>query len=73
VGRRWAESASARARARGGPKAVSPGPEERNSLFFFFFHPFSHLNSFLNILCTKNYQKGFPRLHKIMLLENGTL
>jgi hypothetical protein len=49
------------------------GPEERNSLFFFFFHPFSHLNSFLNILCTKNYQKGFPRSHKIMLLENGTL
>jgi hypothetical protein len=62
-----------RARAWGGPKAVSPAQEKKNSLFFFLFPPFFHLNGFLNILCTKNYQKGFPRLHTIMLLENDTL
>jgi hypothetical protein len=73
LGRHCAESASARARARGGPKAVSPA-QERGILFSFSFSTlFSHLNSFLNILCTKNYQKGFPRLHTIMLLENDTL
>jgi hypothetical protein len=75
--RSWAVTgpqALQRARSRPGwAKSRVPSPGERNSLFFFFFHPFPHLNSFLNILCTKNYQKGFPRLHITMLLENGTL
>jgi hypothetical protein len=61
-----------RALAPGVGQKSCPRPSERISLFF-LFHPFSHLNSFLNILCIKNYQKGFPRSHKIMLLENGTL
>jgi hypothetical protein len=39
VGRRWAESASARARARGGPKIVSPA-QKRGILFSFYFPPF---------------------------------
>jgi hypothetical protein len=65
--RRWAVSALARARAWGGPKIVSPAQERRN-LFSFSFPPFSHLNSVLNILCTKNYQKRFPRSHTIMML-----
>jgi hypothetical protein len=53
---------SARARARCGPKAVSPA-QERGILFSFSFStPFSHLNSFPNILCTKNYQKGFSKV-----------
>jgi hypothetical protein len=73
MGRRWAVSAPARARARGGPKTLPPAQERRILFSFFLFHPFSHLNSFLNILCTKNYQKGFPRIHTIMLLENDTL
>jgi hypothetical protein len=75
--RSWAATgpkALQRARSRPGwAKSRVPSPGKRNSLFFFFFHPFPHLNSFLNILCTKNYQKGFPRLHTIMLLENDTL
>ena len=64
---------SARARARDGPKAVSPAQERGIPFSFSFSTPFSHLNSFLNILCTKNYQKGFPRSHTIMMLENDTL
>jgi hypothetical protein len=64
---------SARARARGGPKAVPPA-QERGVLFSFSFPPFFPFkNSFLNILCTRNCQKEFPRLHTIMLFENGTL
>jgi hypothetical protein len=74
LGRRWAVSASARALAPGVGQKPCPQPRKGEIPFLFSFStPFSHLNSFLNILCTKNYQKGFPRLHTIMMLENDTL
>jgi hypothetical protein len=63
-----------RARSRPGwAKNRVPSPGKKNSLFFFFSTPFSHSNSFLNILCTKNDQKGFLWSHTIMMLENDTL
>jgi hypothetical protein len=73
MGRRWAVRTPARARARGGPKALSPAQERRNPFSFSFSTLFPFLNSVLNILCTKDYQKGFPRSHTIMMLENDTL
>jgi hypothetical protein len=46
-----------RARSRpGGPKSP-PGPASKKTLFFFFSHfffPFSHIELYANILCTKN-------------------
>jgi hypothetical protein len=75
--RSWAAAgpkAHPRARSRRGwAKNRVPSPGKKNFLFFFFSTPFSHLNSFLNVLCTKNDQKGFLRSHTIMMLENDTL
>jgi hypothetical protein len=74
MGRRWAVSTPARALAPGVGQKPCPQPRKGEILFLFLFPPFSlFLNSVLNILCTKNYQKGFPRSHTTMILENDTL
>jgi hypothetical protein len=73
MGRRWAVSAPPRALAPGVGQKPCPQPRKGEISFLFLFHPFSHLISVLNILCTKNYQKRFPRSHTIMMLENDTL
>jgi hypothetical protein len=57
MGRRWAVSAPARALAPGVGQKPCPQPRKGEISFLFIFHPISHLNSFLNILCTKKIIK----------------
>jgi hypothetical protein len=74
LGRRWAASASARALAPGVGQKPCPQPRREEFSFLFLFPPFFPFKIVFSIFYVqKIIKKEFPRLHTIMLLENGTL